>query len=63
MRDYKADIYSLDNDKNMPIHVAAFVGKEEALIKEFGCDTTVKGQFDQSLLHCYTMHVKVAMSV
>ena len=47
MRDFKADITARDDDKDMPIHVAALAGKEEVvltLIKEFGCDPTVKGQ-------------------
>ena len=43
-----------DDNKNLPIHVAAWNGKEEVvltLIKEFGCDPTVKGQYGTSLLH------------
>ena len=36
------------------MHVAVFTGQEEVvltLIKEFGCDPTVKGQYGRSLLH------------
>ena len=54
IRDFKADITARDDNKNMPIHVAALSGKEEVvltLINEFGCDSTVKGQYDMSLFH------------
>ena len=54
IRDFNADITARNDNKNMPIHVAALAGKHEVvltLINEFGCDPTVKGQFGRSLLH------------
>ena len=53
--DFRANITPRDDGKNLPIHLAAVVfnGKEVvlSLLKEFGCDPTVKGQFGRTLLH------------
>ena len=51
---HNADVYARDDQSNTPLHVAALCGKDEvalALIKEFNCNTSVKGSFGRSLLH------------
>ena len=68
MRDFKADITARDDNKDMPIHMAALAGKEEVvltLIKEFGCDPTVKGKFGRSLLHraCNSSNVSLVKTL
>ena len=68
IRDHKADVNARDDQNNMPIHVAAFCGKEKvvlALIKEFGCDPTVRGHLDRSLLNlaCITGKAKVVKAL
>ena len=63
IRDSKADITARDDDKDK----AALAGKEVVLtlIKEFGCDPTVKGQYGRSLLHqaCYSGNVSLVKTL
>ena len=56
IRDYNADINAQDENKSTPLHLAASLmfGKEAfvlTLITEFGCDTTIRGQYGRTLLH------------
>ena len=46
INDYSADRNVRDDDNNLPIHIAAFCGREEVvtlLINEFGCDVKDTG--------------------
>ena len=53
IREHKVDVNARD-EHNTPPDVAAFSGKAEValcLIREFGCDPNVRGQFGRSVLH------------
>ena len=54
INDYSAECNVRDNQNNLPIHIAAFCGREEVvtlLINEFGCDVKDTGYESRPVLH------------
>ena len=52
--EHKADVNARDEHNNTPLNVAAASSKADValcLIRDFGCDPNVRGQFGRSVLH------------